>query len=369
MECKHFGVCGSCKLHELSYKEQIKKKQNYIKELFEPLHVKSFKTFISPDSYYRNRAEFRIWHDGDDIHYAMNQVEKKKLVFIESCPKVVKKIANLMTPLKELIKKDEMLRNRLFSIEFLSSSTKVLVSMLYHKKIDESWDIHAKKLEDEFGIAVIGRSKKVKRVISDDFVLDELHVNKTPYMYKIIEGGFSQPNSFVNEHMIEWATLHVNKAKDLLELYCGHGNFTIPFSKQFNKVLATEISKSSIKSAKDSCAMNKVENIEFLRMSVEELTSALKKEREFVRLKDINLDDYDFSHVFVDPPRAGIDKKSLEFISDFDTIIYISCNPETLKRDLEFLTEKFEIKDFAIFDQFPHTNHIESGVILQTRQV
>ena len=365
MECKYFGVCGSCKQHELSYEEQVQKKQEYIKELFKPLHVKDFETFISPDTHYRNRAEFRIWHDDDGMHYAMNQMEKKKVVLIESCPKVVKKIAALMSPLKKMIESDEMLRNRLFSIEFLSSTTKVLVSMLYHKKIDESWDAHAKKLEDEFGIAVIGRSKKVKRVISDDFVLDELHVNNKPYKYKIIEGGFSQPNSFVNAHMIEWATLHVNNPKDLLELYCGHGNFTIPFAKQFDKVLATEISKSSIKSAKFSCEMNNVENIEFLRMSVEDLTSALKKEREFVRLKDINLDKYNFSHVFVDPPRAGIDEKSLEFISQFDTIIYISCNPETLKRDLEFLKDKFEIQDFALFDQFPHTDHIESGVILK----
>jgi len=365
MECNYFGICGSCKQFELTYEEQIEEKKKYIKNLFEPLKVNAFETFISPDIYYRNRAEFRIWHDGDTIHYAMNQIEKKKVVLIDNCPKVVKKIDDLMTPLKKMIESDEMLRNRLFSIEFLSSTTKVLVSMLYHKKIDESWDQHAKKLEDKFGISVIGRSKKVKRVISNDFVIDELNINNNLYQYKIIEGGFSQPNSFVNANMIEWATLHVRNPKDLLELYCGHGNFTIPFSKLFKNILATEISKSSIKSAKTSCEMNNVENIEFLRMSVEDLTSALKKERKFVRLKDINLDDYNFSHVFVDPPRAGIDEKSLEFISQFENIIYISCNPVTLKRDIEYLKGRFTIENFAIFDQFPHTNHIESGAILK----
>lgn len=365
MKCNYFGICGSCKNYELSYEAQVQKKQKYIKELFEPLE--SFETFISPSSHYRNRAEFRVWHDDDGMHYAMNQVQKNRVVLIESCPKVVEKIANLMSPLKKLIEKDEMLKHRLFSIEFLSSSTKILVSLLYHKKIDESWDIHAKKLEDELDIVVIGRSKKVKRVISDDYVLDELYIDKTPYMYKIAEGGFSQPNSFVNALMIEWATLHVKNPKDLLELYCGHGNFTIPFAKFFDRILATEISKSSIKSAKKSCEMNKIENIEFLRMSVEDLTSAFNKEREFVRLKDIDLASYNFSHVFVDPPRAGIDKKSLEFISQFKTIIYISCNPDTLKKDLEFLKDKFYIETFAMFDQFPYTNHIESGVILQEK--
>lgn len=367
MNCDYFGVCGSCKLYELDYEKQIQKKKKFINELFEPLGVNKFEMFTSPDAHYRNRAEFRIWHDGDDMHYAMNRLEGKDLLHIKECPKVVEKIASLMTPLIEKLKSNEILRRKLFSVEFLSSSTKVLVSLLYHKKIDENWDIEAKKLEKELDIALIGRSKKVKRVISDDFVIDEITVAKKPYMYKIIEGGFSQPNSFVNAKMIEWATLHVNNPKDLLELYCGHGNFTIPFSKQFRKVLATEISKSSIKSAKDSCKMNDVHNIEFLRMSVEDLTSALKKERPFTRLREINLDSYNFSHVFVDPPRAGIDEKSLEFISQFETIIYISCNPITLKRDLEYLQDKFMIKDFAIFDQFPHTDHIESGVILRKK--
>lgn len=365
MECDYAGVCGSCRLYDISYKEQINKKKKYIKELFKPLHVESFEIFTSPDTHYRNRAEFRVWHDYDGMHYAMNQVQKKRVVLVESCPKVVEKIADLMSPLKKLIEKDEILRHRLFSIEFLSSSTKVLVSLLYHKKIDESWDIHAKKLEDELGVSIIGRSRKVKRVISDDFVLDELHVDKKSYMYKIIEGGFSQPNSFVNARMIEWVVRHVENSKDLLELYCGHGNFTIPFSKHFDRVLATEISKSSIKAAKDNCKMNGVSNIEFLRMSVEDLTSAFKKEREFVRLRDIDFESYNFSHVFVDPPRAGIDEKSLEFISQFETIIYISCNPDTLKRDIEILKDRFKPKEFAIFDQFPHTEHIESGIILK----
>lgn len=367
MKCDYFGVCGSCKLYDLNYEEQIENKKKFIHELFCPLGVKNFEVFTSPHEHYRNRAEFRIWHDGEEMHYAMNQFEKKKVVFVEKCPKVVSAIADLMQPLKELLERDEILKYKLFSVEFLSSSTKVLVSLLYHKKIDEEWEKRAKLLEDKLDISIIGRSKKVKKVLSEDYVIDTLHVNNLSYTYKIIEGGFSQPNSFVNVKMIEWATLHVNNPKDLLELYCGHGNFTIPFAKLFKNILATEISKSSINSAKDSCKINDVHNIEFLRMSVEDLTSALKKEREFNRLKEIDLDEYNFSHVFVDPPRAGIDEKSLEFISQFKTIIYISCNPLTLKRDLEFLEEKFSIGNFAIFDQFPHTEHIESGVILNKK--
>jgi tRNA (uracil-5-)-methyltransferase len=365
MECKYFGECGSCKLYDLNYSKQVEQKKEYIKELFKDFGVNDFEFFTSEDKHYRNRAEFRIWHNGDEINYGMHKLIGKEILEIDECPKVDEDIYFLMPKLKKFLQKNEELRNRLYGIEFLSTRNGMLVTLIYHRAIDEIWREEAKKLEEKFGIFVIGRAKKIKEVLTQDFVLESLHVNKKDYIYKIIEGGFSQPNRQTNKKMISWVCSHVKDTKDLLELYCGYGNFTLPLSDKFGKVLATEISKSSIKSALFSCNLNNISNIEFLRMSVEELTSALKKEREFNRLKDINLDDYNFSHVLTDPPRAGIDEKSLKFIMKFENIIYISCNPVTLKRDLEFLTKEFKIVDFAVFDQFPHTNHIESGIILR----
>ena len=172
--------------------------------------------------------------------------------------------------------------------------------------------------------------------------------------------------------MIEWAKRNSKDFKgDLLELYCGHGNFTIPLSENFNKILATEISKTSIKSASYNCQLNNVKNVFFVRLSSEEMASVMNKEREFRRLKEknINLEDFDFRSVFVDPPRAGLDEKTRTFIKKFDNIIYISCNPQTLKRDLQDLCKDFQIEKFAFFDQFPYTKHLESGVILKRKKV
>jgi tRNA (uracil-5-)-methyltransferase len=157
------------------------------------------------------------------------------------------------------------------------------------------------------------------------------------------------------------------KKIDLLELYCGGGNFTIPLSSLFRNVLATEISKTSIKAAKQNTALNDVQNITFVRLSAEELTEALKKEREFKRLKDTDIFSYDFTHVLIDPPRSGLDTVSREFVKKFKNIIYISCNPETLKYDLVELSKTHKIAHFALFDQFPYTRHIESGVILKIK--
>ncbi len=150
----------------------------------------------------------------------------------------------------------------------------------------------------------------------------------------------------------------------MCELYCGGGNFTIPLSQKFRKVLATEISKTSIKSALENCKLNNIENIDFIRMSAEDFVEALEEKREFRRLKDINLKSYNFSTIFVDPPRAGLDDTTRDLVKDFEKIIYISCNPQTLHRDLKFLTKTHKIINFALFDQFAYTEHIESGVFL-----
>jgi len=93
--------------------------------------------------------------------------------------------------------------------------------------------------------------------------------------------------------------------------------------------------------------------------------TAVERKREFRRLKDIDLQSYDFSTIFVDPPRAGLDEGTRKLASRFENIIYISCNPSTLIRDIEALRKSHKIKDLAFFDQFPYTPHLESGVVLQ----
>ena len=155
--------------------------------------------------------------------------------------------------------------------------------------------------------------------------------------------------------------------RDLLELYCGHGNFTIPLAAKFNCVLASEISKSSIANARINCELNGVCNAQFVRLSADELMSAFARQREFERLKGIDIFGYNFSHVLIDPPRAGLEPSVIDFIKNFQNLIYISCNPQTLFENLRSLCVTHEVCRFAIFDQFAHTSHIECGVLLRRR--
>ncbi len=367
MKCRHFGICGSCSLYDKEYLEALKMKESLVTNLLKEFYSKPLEVFTSLKSHNRARAEFKIWHIGNTAHYAMTNIEKNGVCIIKECPKVIDIIESVMYKLLEVINSNGLLKQKLFSIEFLGTKSKeLLVTLIYHRKLDEAWQEEAKELETLFNIRVIGRSRKQKLVLSQEYVTEELEVDGKIYKYRYYEGGFTQPNPYVNEKMINWAIDRVKGSNgDLLEAYCGLGNFTIPLSRYFNKVLATEISKNSIKAAKENCILNNINNISFIRLNASETAQAIKKVREFRRLSHIDIDSYNFSTILVDPPRAGLDSDSLNLAKEFDNIVYISCNPKTLARDLKELTLTHKVKDAAIFDQFPYTNHIESGVYLE----
>ena len=365
LNCKYFGECGSCKNYENGYETQLLKKLDLNVERFREFYQFDIDICRSPQSGYRARAEFKIWHIGDEIRYAMNALEHKGIVIIDECPQVNEHIFKLMPKLLEAIAQAGI-GHKLFGADFLSSSDgEIAVSLLYHKQLDAHWEEKAKEIAPKLGISIIGRSRKQKLVVGQDYVTETLHVRDVDYRFMQIENSFTQPNPRVNEQMIAWALEQFKDTSgDLLELYCGAGNFTIPFARKFDKVLATEISKSSITAAKNNMQLNDVANIEFVRMSAEEFVQALDGVREFNRMKDIDIDAYQLKNIFVDPPRAGMDEESCAFAARHDTILYISCNPETLHRDLKLLTQTHRVEKMGLFDQFPYTNHVEMGVKL-----
>ena len=365
MDCKHFGECGACRVYESGYDGQLNEKLELNRERFSSFYSGEIALFKSPDSHYRSRSEFKLWHKGDEICYAMNNATKDGVIFVDECPQVSEYIEALMPKLLNAISAKKI-GFKLFGIDFLSSSSgDIVISMLYHRKLDDEWQALATEIADALNIYIIGRSRKQKIIIGQDYIIETLSIDKQEYKFKHIENSFTQPNPRVNEQMLSWA---MDKFKlpqgDLLELYCGAGNFTIPFAKIFNKVLATEISKSSINAAKENMLLNSVSNIEFIRMSVEDFVGALDGVREYRRMKEIDMDAYNINSIFVDPPRSGMDEISCAFAARYENILYISCNPETLLRDLELLTMTHEIVDMALFDQFPYTHHVEMGVKL-----
>ena len=371
MNCEYFGKCGSCVLYDKSYEEQLNFKLQREKERFSDFTTMNFDIIRSEEKAFRNRAEFRIWWEKDEkgkeiLSYAMNDFNKN-ILEINSCQIVSSHIQEIMPKLLDLLMSELTLSYKLFAVEFLGSTTNdMLVTLIYHKKLDEKWNELAKQIEEKLNIKIMGRSRKQKIVLSSESINETLTINNQNFKFAYQEGGFTQPNTNVNVQMIKWVLNNIETSpNDLCELYCGGGNFTIPLSTKFNKVLATEISKTSIKSALKNCELNNINKISFIRMSAEEFVQGLQEIRTFNRLKDVNLKDYNFDTIFMDPPRSGLDDTTRALAKDFEQIIYISCNPETLYRDLIELTKTHEIVKFALFDQFAYTNHIESGVILK----
>ena len=355
-----------------SYQQQLDAKVERISAQFAEFNPPSLSVFASPEQHYRMRAEFRIWHTDDDMFYAMferDEQQQKQVIRIDEFPVADAHINQLMPVLLAELKSDEALSKRLFEVHFLATlKGEMLVSLIYRCPLDEQWQVLAKQLAEKLKIKIIGRSRGQKLVLSDEFVVEELQVFERKYQYKQIESSFTQPNAQVCQKMLEWAcdaAGHSNK--DLLELYCGNGNFTLPLSTRFKRVLATELAKSSVYAAQWNIEQNNIDNIQVARLSAEEFTQAYNGEREFRRLQEaeIEISSYDFDTVFVDPPRAGIDDETLKLLQRFERIIYISCNPDTLYDNLKLLTQTHKVTKFALFDQFPYTHHVESGVLLE----
>ncbi|OCF95273.1 tRNA (uridine(54)-C5)-methyltransferase TrmA [Gilliamella apicola] len=354
------------------YNQQLQNKITNLKILLSDFSLPDLQVFSSPISHYRMRAEFRIWHNGEELYHIMYDKKTKKRVRIDSFPIASQLINRAMQTILPLLQYNDKLRHQLFQIDYFSTlSGQLLITLLYHKKLDDLWIIEAERLKQQLaeqGIIanLVGRASNQKIAVNVDYVDEVLPIFDKNFSYRQVENSFTQPNAAINIKMLEWAISVTKDSKgDLLEFYCGNGNFSIALAQNFRKVLATEIAKASVYSAQHNIKINNIDNLIIARLSAEEFTSAIKKERQFNRLQGINLDDYQCQTVLVDPPRAGLDNNTLEIIQSYQRIIYISCNPNTLKNNLEQLTKTHHIEHFAMFDQFPYTDHIETGIVLR----
>lgn len=271
-------------------------------------------------------------------------------------------------------------------------------------------------------VSVILRARKAKRVYGTDYVLDHFYYPVSQvssqegatstsghYLYQV-ENSFSQPNGAINRAMLAYVHNHLLSLgddvlnSDALELYCGVGNFTLVLAKCFKRVVATEINKQAIDFAYRNMAVNGFltqgdveaeqartqettqettqdatanqdskttaqasDKVKLGRISAEEFVEAMSGVRPFRRLAHIDLPSYNFSTVLVDPPRSGLDNAACDMISAYEHIVYVSCNPETLLPNLQYLrdTHGYEVESLRAFDQFPGTPHLEAVAFLR----
>ncbi len=353
------------------YEAQLAEKVVRLQSMMAPHSAPVPEVFRSPVSHYRMRAEFRLWHDGDDLYHIIFDQETKQRIRVDSFPAASELINVLMKAVIDGVKADDVLRRKLFQVDYLTTmSNQATVSLLYHKKLDDEWTAAATRLRDalraaNLNVHLIGRATKTKIMLDQDYIDERLPVKGREMIYRQVENSFTQPNAAMNIQMLEWALDVTQGAKgDLLELYCGNGNFSLALARNFDRVLATEIAKPSVAAAQYNISANHIDNVQIIRMAAEEFTQAMNGVREFNRLQGIDLKSYQCETIFVDPPRSGLDSETEKMVQGYDNILYISCNPDTLCKNLETLGQTHRIARLALFDQFPYTHHMECGVWL-----
>ena len=326
--------------------------------------------FRSPPAHYRQRAEFRFWHAGDDAFHAMfDPAAPREPLRVDHFPPASRRINALMGALRAAVLRSPELKSRLFQVEFLDTlAGESLLVLVYHRRLDAAWEDAARELAGALDVRIVGRSRGQRITIGEDFVTERLRLDGRELVLRQPEGCFTQPNAEVNRAMLGWARA-VCAATDsgLVELYCGIGNFTVAVAERFDAVLATEINKTAMAAAAHNLRANGIDNTFIARLSSEEASEALARTRPFRRLQGFDLDRFAPRTVLVDPPRAGLDARTLAQVAGFDHIVYISCNPRTLLENLRALAPTHRVERCAAFDQFPYTPHLECGVSLRRR--
>ena len=373
--------------------EKIERVSNLLKEtLHTPASMSGYEDIcaLTPEvhpstpQFYRIRAEFAVYHP-DEAHIRLGMYEPgskpRKLIFVDEFLGCTPAINHAMTLLTLYLPPFRHLKTKLFEADFLcNNKDEVVITLHYHKKLTEQWTEEATQLREALlnrglNCSFVAHARKQVLVVGSDHVIETINTTNGEMVLKYLEGTFCQPNSYVCGSMLNFAIdcargirERVPQGKnDLLELYCGSGTFTVTVAPFFDKVLATEVARVPTATAFMNMALNGIENAKLVRLSAAEVTQALNREREFNRLKEkeVNLDDYNFHTLLIDPPRAGLQTdEAREFTSHYDHVIYISCGPESLAQDLVYLSRTHHIKRLAFFDQFPYTHHLESGVLL-----
>lgn len=372
-----------------NYELYLQDKISAVRQMFQEqgLILPEPAVYASQPEHYRMRCEFGVYKEDNDLHFVMyvKGSKPRQIILTDQFAGAHPAINQAMQALRELLRDSLVLRDWLFEADFLcAQSGETVIALQYHKKLDDTFAAAFKNLHEAINarsaapVSLIARARKQQLVAGTDYVTECYHLKDKDITLRQVEGTFSQPNAGTCTHMLNFARAcaaagqDMDKAaglreRDLLELYCGSGTFTVALADLFPKVLATEVARVPTETALHNLSENKLENVRLCRLSASEAAEALSGVREFrrLRLNKIDIHEYDFGTLLVDPPRSGIaDAEALAFASRFDRIIYISCGPKSLAEDLKVLTQTHDICRCAFFDQFPYTSHLESGVLL-----
>ena len=337
--CPYFKMCGGCDLMHMNYKNQLNFKQNKIINIIErytSIDSKKVKNILySNEYYYRNKVTFQV---KEKIGF----YDKKSydIVPIEHCYIASKKINELLS---------------ILNICDLKGITQIMIRtnedtemvVIYTKCISKEI---MEKLKDK--CSLIMYDGQYKQISGNNYIID----NIGDYKFVISPASFYQVNKntvkLLYDKVLEYLKPDLNDV--VLDLYSGTGTIGIYVSNYVKKVISVEINKFAVDDARKNKELNNVNNIEFICDDVANVIDSFKEK---------------IDSIIVDPPRSGLDDKTVSYLKQISSnkIVYVSCDPITLARDLEKLSELYEINEITPVDMFPNTSHVECVCVLKLK--
>jgi len=335
VKCNYYDLCGGCQISHVKHDNQLEFKVNKVKNIFNKyLKVDVNPEIISVNSYnYRNKVVFHVCDDKIGFY----KQGTNDLIEINKCLLLDNRINELI----KLFNKLDL--TYIEKITVRTTSKEVMV--VFYGFIDKI-DILKEKVD-----SIILINIKEKLLYGKSYIKEQINDLK----FIISHNSFFQVNTYAMIKLYDKVVEYANLSKDdsVLDLYCGTGTIGIYLSKYCKDVLGIEIIENAIKDANINKELNNIDNISFICGDVGKLIDSEYKQDVLV----------------VDPPRVGLDKKTRKVILDneYKRVVYVSCDPMTLVRDLSDLSKKYEIKDVTLVDMFPNTYHVESVVLLEIK--
>ena len=381
-DCDTYKRCGGCNLRHIEYEETLKMKQNALqslvnKTLNKKVQVEETLGMQNP-YFYRNKAQYPVGIDKDgkpQIGVFANRTHeiipiKKCFIQNEKSEELSKFVFNWIIK-NNISIYDEKTRNGLVRhiVTKIGIKTSEIMCIIV---------INGDKIpkEDELVKEILSNFPNVKTIVKNintkntNVIMGKENINLYgdgyiedilgEYRFKISPLSFYQVNPIQAEKLYNIGVQAAKISKDdiVFDLYCGIGTISLFMSKYAKKVYGIEIVEEAVKDAKENALKNNVENTEFIAGDVEEVLDELINEKNII--PDI---------VMVDPPRKGLDNKSIDNIIKIcpKKLVYISCNPATLVRDLSKLEDVYEIQSIKPVDMFPFTSHVEVCALLELK--
>lgn len=371
--CPHFFTCGGCQMQHLAYQGQLTWKESRVKAALErigKLKLPVLPTIGMDNPYrYRNKARFHVTAEGDKIRTGFFKNKSRQIIEIEDCLiqhplnmlaiKAIRKALEETLTLKET---DRKIFTDIHEAELRSSfaAGQVLITLGFRRKADSLFprEDFIKLISDSLGAKLAGlviktgsnKDLRYQLIKGNPFIEERIE----PFRYRISPRSFFQVNPLQAKVLFELAAAYAGNPRTVFDLYCGTGNFALYLSGTAAEVIGIDNEAEAIKDARENAAINGINNINFMQMPIEEAFKALEQGKKPIT-------------VILDPPRGGCSASLLQTISGIkpEHIVYISCNPATLARDLGLLQQNsFQAIKAQPVDMFPQTSHIETIVLL-----